>query len=362
MGLMVSLVYLGRRGGGALLTENCYRVGSSLGLVNRILISSKNELNFINVNKVKVTKIPVTHGLKSLFFLPFNLIFQFLASVSWAFKTRGDLIVFLMPSPFDLLTLSLVRLFNNKVVLICHDASAHHGESWPTPRAINRRVKLSNLVVALSSSEASKLRQLVPLAKIDLLEHPVFEISGEIEPLEIVGQNFDEPIFLLVGRLRGYKGIERLIESWKSQKTGTLLIAGEGDLDSPPQKNCVLINRWLTESEILYLIKSSDVVLFPYTSASQSGLIPLVRKLNKPVISSKMNGLMEQLNGYEENTIWIDDLTVEALTRSLERFLQLKTRVKKEGNLSATPISILAFLNKILETWHTSQTRGNRDA
>jgi glycosyltransferase involved in cell wall biosynthesis len=359
---MMSLVYLGKRGGGALLAENCYRVGSNSDFVNRILISSKNELIFSSNSMNRVTSIPVSHDIYSFFRLPFNLIYQFFVSVYWAYKTRDDLIILLMPSPFDLLTILVIKIFNDKIIMICHDASAHDGESWPTVGAIKHRARLSNFVVALSTGEASRLRKMCPSVNISVIQHPELEIFVETEPLEIFGKTFQKPIFLFIGRIKRYKGIERLIESWSSQKLGTLLIAGEGDVKVALPENTFLINRWLAESEILYLIKFSDVVIFPYLSASQSGLIPLVRKSNKIVISSKMTGLMEQLEGYEANTIWIKESSVVGLSRSLNEYFDLE-RQFNYGEASETyHVSILAFLKGIQETWEMKAESDYRSA
>ena len=51
----------------------------------------------------------------------------------------------------------------------------------------------------------------------------------------------------------------------------------------------------MTRQEMIEEISSSDLVIFPYTEASQSGTIPICRALGKPVVVTPVGGLNEQV-------------------------------------------------------------------
>ena len=51
--------------------------------------------------------------------------------------------------------------------------------------------------------------------------------------------------------------------------------------------------KYIDENEVSVYFSASDVVILPYVSASQSGIIPLSYHYNKPVIVSDLEGLKE---------------------------------------------------------------------
>jgi len=63
-------------------------------------------------------------------------------------------------------------------------------------------------------------------------------------------------------------------------------------------KSVTYIDHWLSESEISQLIANCQVAVFPYIEASQSGLIPIAKYFNKPVVFFPVGGLEEQVADY----------------------------------------------------------------
>ncbi|WP_277619842.1 glycosyltransferase [Fervidobacterium thailandense] len=114
-------------------------------------------------------------------------------------------------------------------------------------------------------------------------------------------------IFLFYGRLEPYKGLEFLIEAFKrlqfERDDVYLVVAGKGKIsrrlraeirELEDRKTAVFINRYLSDKEVHSLIRLSDVVVIPYTEATQSGIIPQVLPLRKPIITTCVDGLVEQ--------------------------------------------------------------------
>lgn len=106
---------------------------------------------------------------------------------------------------------------------------------------------------------------------------------------------------LYFGMIREYKGVDYLVEASKlvAAKIPDLkvIIAGynyyynfegiRGD------KHFEIIERFLTSEEIVNLNTRATLVVCPYSSASQSGILMTSYALNKPVIATRVDGLAE---------------------------------------------------------------------
>ena len=112
---------------------------------------------------------------------------------------------------------------------------------------------------------------------------------------------------LFFGRITRYKGIEYLLEAFeKLQSEGvksiSLTIAGGyGDFYFDVEKysknrDITLINRIVSNEELVQLINDSNIVVCPYTDATQSGVIMSIFAFNKPVIATNVGGLGEMVD------------------------------------------------------------------
>ena len=106
--------------------------------------------------------------------------------------------------------------------------------------------------------------------------------------------------YLFFGRIDKYKGIENLLNAYKKSKCAyPLVIAGSGKLTEKENilckecKNVTLINRYILDGEMKWLIKYSMAVCLPYIEATQSGVIPLAYYYKKPVLVSNLLGLTQ---------------------------------------------------------------------
>jgi glycosyltransferase involved in cell wall biosynthesis len=119
---------------------------------------------------------------------------------------------------------------------------------------------------------------------------------------------------LLFGRILPYKGIEVLIKALRSVRESIdihILIAGRGRisyisslLTEEDRKNILIRNEWIPAEEIPELIKRAKFLVLPYTSASQSGIIPLSYTFAKPVIVSSVGSLREFVDHGETGFIF----------------------------------------------------------
>jgi glycosyltransferase involved in cell wall biosynthesis len=199
-----------------------------------------------------------------------------------------------MPSPFDWALFTLNNK-NNAWYFIIHDADGHPGDSWPRPKSISWRVNASKKIVALSEFVSKKIAVLDPGKTAVTIPHPHFQFVNDLQSW---GSYLPPKYILFVGRIRDYKGLDILLDAMKKIDSVTLIIAGEGVVPTNELKNVFILNEWISENQISYLIHNALCVVFPYREASQSGLLPLAMSLNKRIVATDVGALSEQLGDY----------------------------------------------------------------
>ncbi len=136
--------------------------------------------------------------------------------------------------------------------------------------------------------------------------HPSRILNSSLGPYEYLSvlqkkkspQNCD---FLFFGRIQPYKGVDLLLESFalllKLYPEATLTVAGSGsfgfDLNTYaiPEKNLLILNRFIPGEELANLIQGAKIVVCPYRDATQSGVVMSAYAFNKPVIVTNVGAL-----------------------------------------------------------------------
>jgi glycosyltransferase involved in cell wall biosynthesis len=121
-------------------------------------------------------------------------------------------------------------------------------------------------------------------------------------------KEFSKDFYLFFGYVRNYKGADVLVNAAKEvlieNSKLKFIIAGMNantlSSDSLPS-NVLLIDKFLTDSEITNLISSCKAVIAPHRVASQSGIPNTSYVFNKPVLCSNIKGLsdfvIDNING-----------------------------------------------------------------
>jgi glycosyltransferase involved in cell wall biosynthesis len=156
---------------------------------------------------------------------------------------------------------------------------------------------------------------------------------------------------LFLGRISQYKGIELLLEAISRISPdiySKLIIAGKSNYPINVPKNSdkiEFLDKWLTEKEISDLINSSDIMVFPYLEATQSGAITLAIAGCRPILCTNVGGISEQISEGEAIIVTPDK---EQITLGLTNLILDKEKrqsmiyalVSKKKQLSWTSISL----------------------
>jgi len=331
----ISIIYLGKRGGGAKITM---QISQDLQVSKRFLLSAicirgDNELAKKYDQSIVVSLFDNLASIKTV-----SKIMQYLLvprKLLWDLHlTPNGICLVPMISPLGLVIESMLKAQGVTVVRLLHDFEKHPGDRWPPNFLIRHIVNHSNFLIALSQEVASKIQNLNPKIILSVYPHPVFNFSDSQTVV-----TYSERYLLFVGRIRKYKGVENLIAAFArlDRKDIELIIAGEGKLQVENDSNIRVINRWLEENEIASLIKGAEVVVFPYFEASQSGILPYCVGENKKVVITPLPGLLEQTSTYK-NAFVSRDFEVDELIQALNVAIAAETLIRKSSGVDSKNI------------------------
>jgi glycosyltransferase involved in cell wall biosynthesis len=131
----------------------------------------------------------------------------------------------------------------------------------------------------------------------------------------------ETPILLFLGRVSSYKGIDVLFEAMRHvplESYDKLIVAGEWNydlIDMLPNIKIDIVNKWLSNDEILHYIESCDIMVFPYIEATQSGVATLALNYEKPSIVTNVGAFKEQFS--EKTALFIEPSSVTELANAI---------------------------------------------
>jgi glycosyltransferase involved in cell wall biosynthesis len=195
-------------------------------------------------------------------------------------------------------------------VVVIHDPFPHPGR---LERLMN---VLDRLVARNASAIVTHTKRFVPVVAdsfgidIDRVSNiPLGPLSdlGDLRSSDQRARNVgSEPyVVLCFGRIEAYKGIEVLLRAAplvEAKRPDIMIrIVGRGAepaivAAAAACPNVSLDTRWVEESEIASIFQTADLLVLPYTSATQSGVIPHAATFGLPVICTDVGGLAEQLD------------------------------------------------------------------
>lgn len=94
---------------------------------------------------------------------------------------------------------------------------------------------------------------------------------------------------LFFGAVDHYKGVDILISAYNRHPESDkhkLVIAGLGNLDKITEPNIIRLNRFIEDAEIRDLFTKAAIVVYPYRSATMSGVLSLAFYFRKKVVMS----------------------------------------------------------------------------
>ena len=271
-------------------------------------------------------------------------------------KEKADLVVFDWWHPFFSfchfsISLLIKSIYKNKILFITENVISHEANAVDK---ILTKLGLFNAAsfLALSEKVEKDLEFVAKGRKVYRSELPVYDCYNFDEQKKTKSTKndfgFDEnsKLLLFFGYVRKYKGLDLLIaalaELIKKDNSYKLLAAGEFYDDEKFYTDKIeslklnahvkLLNDFIPNEEVSKYFEPSDLVVLPYRSATQSGILNLAYGFLKPVLVTNVGGLAEFVDNGKTGYV-IEPDSQEGLVNGIINFFEQRQKINFEENI-----------------------------
>ncbi|MCD7746077.1 MAG: glycosyltransferase family 4 protein [Lachnospiraceae bacterium] len=198
-----------------------------------------------------------------------------------------------------------------KILFVCHNVFPH--ERFPMDKALTRLVlKNGDCFITQSGMDSDDLQTIKRDARYCQTVHPTynaFKLKNltKSEGRDLLSIASEEKILLFFGFVREYKGLSHIIKALpeivEKVPGARLFIVGDFDGDKEKylqmiqenqvEKNVSIFDGYIPDNEVEKFFAACDLVVLPYESATQSGIVQIAYGFEKPVVVTNVGGLPE---------------------------------------------------------------------
>lgn len=291
-------------------SEYSFRLAQALARNHEVLlcVNKKNFMNEVS-ESIQATPSPTCR----IAWLPDTWLrspLEFAVGVkvlAWTIRKFEPDIVHCQEAVRDYLMVALQLLPRYPLVLTIHDHVPHTGQD----SSVSQRVRFyksflrqrADLVIVHGNQIRQDCERLMPwlIGRIESIPHG--PLGGT---MTLPRTCWNNGTLLFFGRIEAYKGLGYLIEAVRLLKndgiTVKVIIAGTGsDLVRHRQQlvrePCFeLLDRYIGKEEITDLFARTDIVVMPYTDATQSGVAAMALNYRRPVIATAVGSIAEMVH------------------------------------------------------------------
>lgn len=280
---------------------------------------------------------------------PFNCI-----SVAFQIKKmKPDLVIFQWWHPYFSPCYWIIEKILGKqikVMFLCHNVFPH--ERFPMDRFLCKQVlKLGDYFITQSSMDTKNLLSIKEDAKYVQTVHPTYNAFkmknlSRKEARSLLSIPDDEKVLLFFGFVRKYKGLKHIINALPAitEQIPDVKLYIVGDFDGDKEQyleqiqslhteNSVRIfDNYIPDNEVEKFFASCDLVVLPYESATQSGIVQIAYGFRKPVVVTNVGGLPEVVEDGKTGYV-VETGNVSQLAAAVIRFFSEQKADEFEQNV-----------------------------
>jgi len=284
-----------------------------------------NRLSYADKPRLKIVCLP-ERGLKN------PLMFLNSVRVISEIRAFSPGVIHCQEAINDYLMGALAVLCKYPLVLTIHDHVPHSGKDSQDRKRISfyrhRLRHMPDVVIVHGERIRSESEGLMPWLRGRVISVPHGPL-GETHANSI--QGWESGTLLFFGRIEQYKGLRYFIDAVKALNADRVsvkgIIAGTGhDLEQyraeiEADGAFELIDRYIGDDEVPGLFGRTNVVVLPYTDATQSGVVAMALRYGRPVVATDVGSVGEVVrDGY--NGLLVPPRDVPALTSAIKRLVQ----------------------------------------
>mgnify|MGYP001158616553 FL=1 len=236
---------------------------------------------------------------------------------------------------------------NIKSLVICDNIIPHESRFFDNILT-KYFFKYIDYFIVMSKSVENDLLTLFPNAKYSYTPHPLYDIFGKSINKDLSKRELkikEGKLILFFGLIRPYKGLDLLIEAANiiKNKLTDFKILAIGDCYDNPEPYSKMIDKYkindifdlrfefVPNDKVHLYFSASDVIVLPYKSATQSGIVPVAYHFNKPVIVTNVGGLSEIVQ--QGNTGYIVEPDSTQISDSIIKFYNDSEKINFKENI-----------------------------
>ena len=185
---------------------------------------------------------------------------------------------------------------------VVHDPRGHPDRGyWPSRLEHAIYPRRAAVYVGLSAATHRQLCADHPSAVHLESRHGPILTGGGARPEDAAKRSQN---ILFFGRIERYKGVEVLIDAFGRAKRQVpalrLSVLGRGRIGWRARRamdrlGVRVVNRWIADDELVEEIDAHGLIVAPYTSATQSGVVAAAMARGRPCLATTTGGLPEQI-------------------------------------------------------------------
>ena len=338
--MRISVIYLGRRGSGGLISLN-------------LAIHLAKKADVFAVLSADAESLPAWRDVN----IPHTVVRTYRTAFGavWAWVNRrqvsqiAQLIVDRQPEvvifPMFYTLNPLLQKYLAKIpsLVAVHDPIPHPGLTGKIYKVLeDLSIRQAERCLIFSRAFIETMNQRgIPTEHLVVIPHgEVNYLPQQVRKKVIADQKSKKRFTILFfGRITPYKGLEVLLDAYQINRQDLpidLLIVGSGNMRPyrsrlRSSEGIQVINRWIPESEVGEYFAHADLVVLPYISATQSGVIPLAASYALPVIATQVGGIPEQIEDGRTGLL-VEPGSVNGLARAIRELATQPGYAKKLGS------------------------------
>lgn len=254
-------------------------------------------------------------------------------------RKKPDLVVIQWWHPYFAPCYFLLTRFMGRqnVVFVCHNVFPH--ERFPMDKVLTRlALKGGSHFIVHAAKEAKELTKIQPHPDYVVTPLPTynafrFEGMSREQAREKLSIGQEEHILLFFGYVREYKGLKYLLRAMpqicREDEKVRLWVIGEFGSDKEDYlqliRELAIENRvqvrdsYTPDREVEQYFVAADLVVLPYTSATQSAIVQIAYGITKPVVVTDVGGLPDVVEDGETGYI-VEPENPQAIADAVVRF------------------------------------------
>ncbi len=222
----------------------------------------------------------------------------------------------------------IIPYLKSKTVLSLHEVWNHYQPSTKPSILLRAAIKKGIDIVVFSQNSYNDILKIegIDREKVSVIPFGLFESYGSLKPAA-PKESMPPKYFLFYGYIVPYKGLSLIKEAvdilGERLKDYKIVLAGDGNdpvLHQVSDDNrYITIPRYISNSELAYLISNAYAVLCPYKTVSQSGIPQTAFVFNTPIIASDLKGFKEIID--EDNGLFFKCNDAKGLAEAMLKLI-----------------------------------------